>query len=435
MTRVARRRISALRRDLLVTNSFFIALSNASMGALGFLFWIVAARLFPASQVGLATTLVSAGVLIGYASLLGFNSTFVRYLPFSAHRDEEINTGLILVFVGALVIGAGYIGVVPTFVPQLHFLRARPLEAAAIVVFVAFGSVNLVTDSVFVAYRSARYNVVVDGLLQGGIRLGLPVALVGLGTFGLFAAFGLASTAAVVASVLLLMWRFSYRPRLTVSRDVLRRVFRFGAANYVADMMTMIPVVLLPLIVVHGRGAAAAGYYYLALSVANLLYAASIGVGQSLFAEGANQTASLGHLGRRAARLQLYILVPAVVLVGASHLILAAFGTGYASHARAALVVLIAATPAVGLKHWTAALLRLRHQLRALVLANSCLGVLPCVLALFWVHRGIVWVAVAWLIGNLAAGVVAGAALLLRQAPGAVVPSMPAGQAVPVAAA
>lgn len=433
------RRLHALRRDLLVANSFFIALSNASMGALGFLFWIVAAHMFPASEVGLATTLVTAAVLIGYASLLGFNNTFVRYLPASRQRNEEINTGLALVFLSALVIGGAYIGLVPSFVPQLHFLRARPLESVAIVVFVAFGSVNLVTDSVFVAFRSARYNVLVDGLLQGTIRLGVPVLLVGLGAFGLFAAFGLASTAAVVASILLMMWRFSYRPRFQISRDVLRRVFHFGAANYVAEMLTMVPVVALPLIVVHARGPAEAGYFYLAMSVANLLFAASIAVGQSLFAEGANETATLRQLAVRSGRLQLLNLVPASVVVVGAHLVLSAFGRAYAAHATTTLVVLAAATPAVGLKHWTAAILRLRHQLGSIVVANLCLGVLPCVLAAAWINRGIVWAAVGWLIGNLAAGVVAGLALLrrpLRDSEGHVgAPVGPAGPVGPVAVA
>ncbi|HET6793718.1 MAG TPA: oligosaccharide flippase family protein [Acidimicrobiales bacterium] len=412
-------RFRALRGDLLVTNSFFIALSNASMGALGFLFWIVAAHLFPPAEVGLATTLVSAAILIGYASLLGFNNTFIRYLPSSARRDDEINTGLILVFLGALVIGGAYVGAIPSFVPQLGFLRARPLESVAIVVFVAFGSVNLVTDAVFVAYRSARYNFLVDGLLQGTIRLALPVALVGLGAFGLFAAFGVASTAAVVASIALLAWRFSYRPRLRVSFDVLRRVFRFGAANYLAEMMTMAPVVALPLIVVHQRGPAEAGYFYLAMSIANMLYAVFIAVGTSLFAEGSQPGERLGRLAHRSGRLQLIALAPAVVIAAGAHRILSVFGSGYAGHGTTALVVLAAASPAVALKHWTAAMLRVRHQLRALVAANFAVGAVPAVLAAWWGHRGIAWVAVAFLAGNVVAGVVGGIALLRAPSSGA----------------
>jgi len=429
--RLARARARAfwvhVRHDHLVKNAFFIALSNASMGALGFLFWILAARLFRPSEVGLATTLVSGAILIAYASQLGFNSTFVRYLPISTEPDAEISTGLVLVFLSALLIGAIYVLVVPSSVPQLRFLHRNPVEAVLMVVFVAFGAVNLVTDAVFIAYRSAFYNFVVDGVLQSLIRLGAPVLLVGLGAFGLFTAFGVASMAAVTASVVLMVVKFSYRPRPVISMRVVRRVFRFGSANYLAALLTMVPILLLPIIVVRDAGAAAGGYFYLALQVANLLFNASLAACQSLFAEGSNQAGTLRHLAARSARIQGYLLLPlAVVMALAGHWILIVFGRSYASHGTLTLAVLAASTPAVILNYWTSTLLRIRHQLAVLVLSNVVLAVLTCGLAAWWIGRGIAWVALAWLIGNLASGVVGGLPLL-RPAP----PARAAGEGGP----
>jgi O-antigen/teichoic acid export membrane protein len=406
-----------LRQDHLVKNAFFIALSNASMGVLGFLFWILAARLFPPGQVGLATTLVSGAVLIAYASQLGFNNTFVRYLPVSSEPDAEISTGLVLVFLSALVIGTVYVVVVPSSVPQLHFLRTNLVEAGLMVVFTAFGAVNLVTDAVFIAYRSAFYNFVVDGVLQSIIRLGAPALLVGLGAFGLFAAFGVASTAAVIASIVLMVAKFSYHPRPVVSLRVVRRVFRFGSANYVAALLTMVPILLLPIIVVRDVGAAAGGYFYLALQMANLLFNASLAACQSLFAEGSNRVGNLRHLAARSVRIQVYLLLPlAVFMAGTGHWILVIFGRSYAAHGTLTLAVLAASTPGVILNYWTSTLLRIRHQLLALIVSNVVLAAVTCGLAAWWVGRGIAWVALAWLIGNLASGIVGGLPLL-RPAP------------------
>ena len=70
--------VDALKGDHLVQNSFFIMLSTATMGGLGFLFWVLNAHLFNPAQIGIATTLISAAALISYLSLLGFNSTFIR---------------------------------------------------------------------------------------------------------------------------------------------------------------------------------------------------------------------------------------------------------------------------------------------------------------------------------------------------------------------
>jgi O-antigen/teichoic acid export membrane protein len=394
-------RIAAMRRDPLVANSMFISLSSASMGALGFLYWIIAAHFYPAAQVGVASTLVSASVLIGYVGLLGFDVAFVRLLPSSAERDDEISTGLILVFVFSLVLAVAYVAVVPSVVHQLTFLRTDPVEAAAVALYFAFGAVNLVTDSVFISARSAFYNFLVDGILQGSVRLALPVALTGLGAFGLFSSFGMASLAAVAASVILMMWRFSYRPQLRVSIVTLRRVYRFAAASYVAELFTMVPVLVMPLVVISELGSVMAGYFYLALSVANLIYAVGLAVGQSLLAEGSNESRGLAELGRRAARLQVAVLVPTVVLIAASHLVLSAFGKGYASSGATPLIVLLAAAPFVGLKNWGVALLRLRNQLASVTWANGAVAVMVTVFAVATAHRGLVWVAFSWLIANL----------------------------------
>lgn len=401
------RRLLALRHDHLVTNSFFISLSNASMGALGFAFWVVATRTYRPDQIGVATTLINAAVLIASASLLGFDISFVRFLSRSEDGSGEINTGLTMVFCTAVAVSAAYVVVVPSYVPQLGFLRASPLEAVAVVVFVSFGAVNVVTDSVFIAYRSARFNVLVDGVLQGAIRLSLPALLVFAGTFGLIAAYGSASVAAVVASVVLMVRRFSYRPRPGVSMHSLRRVFRFGAANYLAELFTMLPVLVLPLIIIHSLGSAAAGYFNLDLAIANTLFMAGQAVGQSLLAEGAASSADLRNLALRSAKLQLVVLAAALVVMAAARPILSVFGHSYSGHAALGLVVLAASTPAVGVRNWSVALLRLGHRLRGILAANLCAGVLPCVLAAAWIHHGLVGAALAWLVGNLGAALVA----------------------------
>lgn len=406
------RRLVALRRDRLVANAVYITLSNASMGALGFLFWVVVTRLFRPDQVGVASTIVSASVLIAYASLLGFNVSFVRFLPTTTRRSEEINTGVILVFLAALLIGGAYLSAIPSFVPQLSFLRSDPLELVAIVVFVAFGAVNVVTDAVFVAFRSAQYNILVDGALQGSIRLFTPFLLIGLGTFGLFTSYGVASVGAVIASLVLMARKFDYQPRLAVSTDFVRDVFRFGASSYLAEMLTMVPILALPVIVIHERGSAAAGYFYLSLQVANLLFSATLAIGQSALAEGANRASTLHQLAARAGRLQGFTVILALILMAAAHTILSVFGRSYASDATLSLVVLLASAPAVSLRNWAVALLRLRHRLRPVLAANFFVAVVPCALSALLIRYGLVWVSVAWMAGNLAGGLVAGAALL-----------------------
>src|SRR3954447_2690503 len=119
--------------DHLLSNSFYLALTTATMGVLGFLFWLLNARLFSASEIGKATLLISATSLISYLSLLGFNNTFIRFLPTAEDPAGHINTGLVLCFGTAIVLGSVYVLGLPLFAPELRFIRDSPWYALGFV--------------------------------------------------------------------------------------------------------------------------------------------------------------------------------------------------------------------------------------------------------------------------------------------------------------
>jgi O-antigen/teichoic acid export membrane protein len=200
-----------------------------------------------------------------------------------------------------------------------------------------------------------------------------------------------------------------------VSRAVVRQVFTFSASSYIANLLNLAPVFLLPLIVIAGRGASEAAYYYVAFQVANLLYAGAYAVSESLLAEGSYAESGFRHLVERSAKLLGLALVPVSVVVAlASGGLLLIFGAAYSDHATATLAILALAAPAVALNTAAASLLKLTNQFAALIVSNLIYVVVICGLAVVWVHRGLAFVACAWLIGNVACGGVASAAMFLR---------------------
>ena len=95
------------------------------------------------------------------------------------------------------------------------------------------------------------------------------------------------------------------------------------------------------------------------------------------------------------------------LLSGAGRWLLLVFGSAYSRHAGPALAVFGLAVPAVALNVWSHTMLKLTRQLQALVASNAVFVLAVCGLAAAWVHRGLAWVALAWLVGNLAGGVAA----------------------------
>jgi O-antigen/teichoic acid export membrane protein len=392
----------------LLRNSFYLALNAGTMAAVGFVFWLLNSHLYTAAQIGTATTLLSGASIISIVSLVGFNSTFVRFLPASRHRDEEINTGLLIVFATALIAATLYALFIPTIAPRLALIRGSFGFAAGFIVLTAFWGVNLVTDSVFIAFRKAQYNVLVDGIIQGAVKLALPVLLVGLGAYGMFLASGLAAAAAVVASIVFMFWTVGYRPKLSLSLDVLRRTWDYSAANYAANLLLLCPAAVIPLIVLDVRGPGQAGFYFIAFQVASLLFHVGYAVSASFFAEGSYEGSDLPALLRRSVRLIALVCVPCGVFVAATaHWLLLLFGRPYSANGTSTLAILALSTPLVAWCSTAMTLLRITKQLGAVIVASAVYAIATVGLALLGVGHGLQWVAVAWLLGNAAAGLLA----------------------------
>ena len=115
--------------DHMVRNSLYLILSSGVQAALGAAFWIIAARMFGAANVGIAGSLIAATVLIAYLALLGLNSTLVRYLPTAPDRDGLITGGLLLVAVCGAGLGLLYLLLTPVIAPRLAFVEHWPMLA------------------------------------------------------------------------------------------------------------------------------------------------------------------------------------------------------------------------------------------------------------------------------------------------------------------
>ncbi|HVQ44900.1 MAG TPA: oligosaccharide flippase family protein [Candidatus Saccharimonadia bacterium] len=374
------------------------------MSVLGFGFWWLCARLFTPDQIGYGTALISGMTLISYFSLLGVNSAFIRFLPKSIERNEELNTGLLLVAGTAVVISAAYVGLLPWLAPRLDFVRTNAWFALGFVVLAAMAAINLLTDSVFIAYRASQYNLLINSIMSLA-KLMLPVAVIGLGAYGIFFASGVAAVLALGLSVYYMVRRFSYRPEWRIHRAVVGRVFSFASANYVANCLNIAPTMALPLVVVNRLGAAEAGYFYLAFMVANLLYTTAYSVAQSLFAEGSHSEEELAVLVRRAVTILALIMVPASALLAlCSPWLLLVFGKTYSLEASTTLAVLALAAPALAVYTVAVVLLRVRKQIYSIIAMNVVFATVIIGLALAWTGRGLVWAAWAWLVGHIVAG-------------------------------
>jgi O-antigen/teichoic acid export membrane protein len=401
------RRIWAhFRSDNLFRNSVYLMLTTGIMGIFGFFFWLIATHIFTPDEIGVGTTLISAMTLISFVSLLGFNSTFVRVLPTSQNRDNEINTGSVLVIGSAALLAILYTWIAPTITPALGIVHQNVWYAFGFVAAVALASINSLTDSIFIAYRSAEYNLITDGVVMGGTKLLLPFVFVALGAYGVFAAAGLAASLGMVASIIFLVVKFDYHPQIKISGQSLKDVFHYSFTNYLANLINIAPTLVLPIIVINNLGASVAGAYYLAFMVINLLYTVAVSVSQSLFAEGSYDEHDLKDLLKHSVKILAIIMIPAALVLGVlGPFVLAIFGKSYSNGASGVIMLLALASPAVAAFSLGSSLLRIVRKTKTLIFINCIYTAIILGLSLLWIHNGLIWVAIAWTIGNVVAAV------------------------------
>lgn len=397
--------LARVRTDPLLRNSLLLLMSSVVQGGFGFLFWVLCARLYAPSAVGTGSALIAASVFITYVSLLGFNSSLIRYLPSSSPRDRDllITGSALLVFTVGTLAGLGYAAALPWLAPELAPEVGTPARAAAFAVLVGISGVNLLTDSVFIALRAAHFHFAAYAA-QSLIKVALPVACVTLGGFGLYVATGVSIAAATLLSLTVCAVTFGYRPHLRGLSSALRTAWSFSGLNHVANLFNIVPVAAVPTLILNRFGPDASGHYSVAFAICNLLYAVAYALSQSLFAEGSQAGSQTRALVRRTTLLSAKVLVPGSVLLALlGPLILPLFGAKFGDAARGPLTVLALAGPFVAWYVLSSSALRITGQLGTLITVNV-LYVAAILLPSATVARSPTDVAWAWLAGNLLAG-------------------------------
>ena len=275
-------RITRYAKDPLYKNSFFIMLTSISSAGFGFVFWLLAARLYPKEDVGIATALISSMALLVLLSRFGLDFSIIRFFP-ERDKSSVFSTSAVFTTLFAVLLGIIFIAGVDLWSPALAILKSR--YAVLYVVFLAARSVISLSAISFIAMRRAEF-CFLQSLIVGS-RVVFLFPLIPLGAIGIFAAGG-ASFVLAFAVALLLLVRSGIKPVFKADRGFLNDAFHFSAANYVADLLMVAPNMILPIMVLNVLGAEEAARYYIAFAIVSLLFMIPGAVSASLFVEGSH---------------------------------------------------------------------------------------------------------------------------------------------------
>ncbi|TFV59922.1 lipopolysaccharide biosynthesis protein [Mycobacterium sp. PS03-16] len=141
-------------------NTYALIVSNLLTGALGLVFWIAAARLFPAREVGIAAAQINSAVMLSFLSILSIDAIYERFLPVAGtHARSLLKRGFLLVAAVAAVAGSALVvfGPKESLFDSGWTMASYPL---LVVVLTVFALLDKATAGLGVARWSAAKNAV-----------------------------------------------------------------------------------------------------------------------------------------------------------------------------------------------------------------------------------------------------------------------------------
>lgn len=386
----------------------FVTLGSVGNAVSGFAFWTVVTRHYSDSQVGSAGAIFSAISMLSLIATLGMNYGLIRFLPHCEDKKTMVNSCLTITVLLSAVLSVGFLLGLSIWSPPLVFLKKDLLQAVVFAVIVVGASVMFIQRNTFLAFRLGGHYMA-QLLIAGFLRLAFPAVLVFMGVLGIVSSYGIAMWVSVAVGFIALRYVIPrYRPGPALDRALIGESFRFSFKNLVAENLGQLPVFLLPLIMIRTVGGDQTAYYYVAYSLATVLFNVPGGVVQSLYVEGSHEGKATRKHVLRASLMAAALIVPALLLVRfLGSPILGVFGKNYSTQAWETLWYLsLAAIPLTFNEIWVTQK-RVKKEIKPVIVVYSVIGLGTILAAYIFMHsRGAVGAGMGWAAGQGAVALV-----------------------------
>lgn len=369
------------------------------MSAIGFIYWIIAARLYTPTEIGLATTFLSAASLVNAFAMLGLNNTLIRYLPTSDAKEKKINTAFTLVAITALIIGLIYIAGLSLWTEKLIFIRKSLSLVILTALFFPINMINGITDSVFTAFRESQW-VFVSNISQSTVKLIALILLSGLGVWGVIGSNIVAITFASILCIILITYKYNIRFRPTVDRDILIKVQKFALGNYFSGLIGLLPTLLIPIIITNRLSPDQTAYFYMPNMISSMLAVIPSTISRSYLTESSYIDRPISM--KKPLLITYLILIPIVivsVLFGKN--ILSLFGQNYSGEGYTYFVLITFSILISVFNYFLSTKYIIQKQISVVIALNTIGSTLYVLLVMLLISTGIAGIGLATIITHI----------------------------------
>lgn len=389
---------SSIKSDSLYRGSLLILFTSVLTSGFGFIFWILAAKLYTPEEVGVATAVISLITLVVLVSRFGLDQTLIRYFP-THGQSNIIGTSLVIttffaiIFGLVVVIGADILpGDFQIFKAQNHQI----LLSSLFVLFIVANSLTNITGLAFIATKKAEYYFMQNLLVSTKVIFIVPFAF--FGVIGILYSFGLSSIIAIVLSFVFLT-RLGMNISTKMNISFLKESFHYSWGNFISGLLIMAPHYLLPIIVLSILGPEDTAYYYLVYAITSMLFLIPSAISTSLLVEGSYGTQVRTHT-IRALWITLCILLPIVLLLFCfGDFLLGLLGKSYVDNGIDLLHIMVISSIFVAVNYVYISIRRIQGDIKSLISISSLIFVSQIISAcIFLRYFGIIGIGYAWIL-------------------------------------
>ncbi|MCL4466868.1 MAG: oligosaccharide flippase family protein [Chloroflexi bacterium] len=390
---------------IILVNSCSLVGTTALTSGLGFVYWWLAALLFPPTAVGLASAAISAMMLLGTIGTLGVGTLLIGELPRQPRQAGPlISTALSVAAAASGVLGIVFAVTAPLLSAELGPL-AHGLPSIALFSFGAtLTGVTLVLDQAVV------------GLLRSGIQLWRNGVFAAAKLSAIFVAGTLMwdkagltiySTWVIgnLVSMAILSWLVGLgRVRIAACLPrwgLARGLRRAALEHHLLNLALQAPGLALPIIVTTLISAAANASFYAAWMIASFAFVVPGALTTVLYALGGEDPSLLAQRVRFTLKLSFVAgLLGSALLLGGSYQVLGLFGSTYAEQAGWALQILTVGVFPLIIKVHYVAVSRVHRQVASAAKLAIIGGIIEVVAAGAGARAyGLPGLSVGWLLG------------------------------------
>lgn len=387
----------------LMKNSFFIGINSLLGSVAGFIFWIVVARFYSVSDVGLATAIFSSMALLSTLSKLGFDIGLIRYLPKEENKKEMINSCLTTSVSFSIFITVIFILISNYSMPSLSIIHEDILFSVIFVLSVAVFSFISVQNAVFISLKKAKLSFY-HSFNWAILKIIFALVFVPFGVLGLFSSWGAAMITSLVFGVYLCMKILpNYNLEISTYKRI-KKIMHFSIGNHISRFLGSAPGMIFPILIVNVLASENAAYFYISWMIAGIIIMLNSSIITSFFVECSHDKLNINKYLIKSLGLVVLISIISIITIFLSgKQILLLFDENYSENSIGLLKILAISCLPASINEFYIVLERMNENIFNIIFFNLFIVISTLFLGYFaMIHLGLIGIGYSWLASNIA---------------------------------